>query len=1238
MSQEIVCKECAFSNPAGSKFCNNCGAKLPLGTHIICINCGTSNPIDRVFCDHCGTRLIPEEPRPEAKAKDEPGAPIKGAFSLPARRPGETGDLDPNKVPDWLKTGKMGREPDSDDLAGLDLPRIEELTRKRHTDDLPDWLVDEEDSDPIIHAPTIISTEFYKDLLGRAEATPRPPDDLFSEDDADLPDWLMDSGPSAGKTDPPPAKSAGVDEEETGGPQKPAKAARPSPPQPPETEKSLTSWLSSSQLEEEEDWHLPPQPADSLTSWLSQEADRTVAPSKEDQESLTSWLADTPIESEDEWAAASESDAPDLTEWLAVQGTPSSVAPMGADELQDNLTDWLSDFRDEEEEAAPVPGEGSAAEAGRLTDWFAEASAEPETEAVDAGQVQEDLTDWLTDFAEADFPEEDETWDESSAGPSETGRLAAWFAEPADKPAAEPAAEISAPLEDGLADWFDDWGDEEETAVTPADSQADRGLMDWFAEAPETEATPPAKPLPEEAARLAAWFSDTAAPADEETEQFGWLDEATPPEKATISPEIPSDFGWLDETEEELASIFQSQPDIAEELPAWLAGVAASADLVAPAEDELESDSLDDIFKTESLAAATEINFLRQSGSLHLDDEAMDKLLSDVSETDDLFADGILSDEPDWLAALAAMGPEDLRLPEMGEVGTPELSIDEVAMPATPIADFAEEFADETAVLPDVTPFTDEDWAAESSFDMAEPEGELPAWISQLDATTSLPEMVDEEGELIPSDELPDWIANMRPGQAMTESVLASVWRDKTPETLAGVPEELAGADLPDWLQDISHDAGAAPSIAMPADTQLADIPDWLQPGLTLEAAGADFLADQQAGATGMTGTSDEWSAILDDLPPAVPLQDLLPKADIPAWVMELKPVELTGASPKVEATGPEESFGPLSGLRGVVAVEPVIALPRVADPLEQFGVSPEQVQQANLLRQLAQDGQGAETTNTRQTVRDISGWIRPLLVVVLLLVVILGLRGEIPVIPTQLQPSAALTGVNTAVSRAAGGTVLVAFEYTPAMAGELTPEAETLLMQLADTQTRVLTLSQYTPGVQVAAEVTGQASLDTAVPLGYLPGGAIGLRRLGECLNQSANCDALFGAPLPASQRQALADVSLIIVLTADRQTLVNWVEQVGAPAERPMIAGVTQALTPLALPYFDTAQLAGVVNGIPGTAVYQQTYYRNAQLTDARTLFNAQVTAQLLAVVVLLLGALIYLITGITAQRRTR
>lgn len=1259
MSQDIVCKECAFSNPAGSKFCNNCGAKLPLGTHIICVNCGTFNPIDRVFCDHCGTRLIAEEPRSETKSKDEPAAPLKAAFSLPARRPGETGDLDPTKVPDWLKTGKMGDSPDDSQPPAQDLPRIEELTRKQHTDDLPDWLVDEEDSDPIIHAPTIISTEFYKDLLVQAEASPSPPDDLFPDGEADLPDWLLDAAPTTTPTKAPQSEMDWLAEP----PEEPEDTAVTPAATPPETEKSLTSWLSSPLPEEEEDeWRLPQKPADSLTSWLAPEIEETSTTGKKEDESLTRWLSDAPLESDNAWALDNEPDAADLTDWLASETPP---APTSTEQVRDSLTDWLADFPDEEEVATSVQEKGSPPDDKSLTDWFSEAEAEVEAKTPDA--LPEKLTDWL-----ADFPDEEETWVETNTGASEARRLTDWFA--GELP---PVAATATPAADDAANWFDEWADETETGEPfPVVDEPDSGsLSGWLAEAsaaetdeladnwdvsarladwltdetakshtavplppeeetsltepltdwPEEETTgpPPARPLPQEAARLTAWFSGETEPAEDE-EQFDWLEEPSPL-TAARQPELPSDLDWLEETEEELASIFQSQPTIAEEMPDWLSGVAA-ADLSAGDET---ADSLADIFEAESKAAATEIDFLHRTGSLHLDDEMRQKLLAGMGDDDDFLADSVLSDEPDWLAALAAMGPDDVLLPELDEPLT--------AVPPTLTADREQAWVEEPADIP-AAPFADEDWTGEEAFAAADQSDELPAWINQLDATGTLPDVVDEEGELIPSDELPDWVASLRPEQTVTQSALSSIWRDKTPDTLSGIPEELAGSDLPEWLQDISHDAAESPAIAMPADTQLADIPDWLQPGLTLDTADADFLADIQADAPSMTGVSDEWSAILDDLPPAVPLQDLLPKADIPAWVMELKPVELTGESPKAQTTGPEETFGPLSGLRGVVAVEPVIALPRVADPFQEFGVSPEQMQQANLLRQLTLAGQEVETTTSRQAARDISGWIRPLFAVALLLIVILGLRGEIPIIPTQLQPSVALAGVDAATRQAAGQTVLVAFEYTPAMAGELTPAAETLLSQLAETQTTVLTLSQYTPGVNIAAEVTGRVGLDTAVPMGYLPGGAIGLRRLGECLNQAGNCESLFGAPLPPAQQQALADVSLIIVLTADRQTLVNWVEQVSTPAAPPMVAGVTQSLAPLALPYFDTAQLAGVLNGIPGTAVYQQTYYRSAPTADANVLLNAQAAAQMLVVVVLLLGAILYFITGIVAQRRAR
>jgi membrane protease subunit (stomatin/prohibitin family) len=49
------CPSCGTENPAGAKFCNNCGAKLT-GT-VKCPTCGTENPAGAKFCSNDGTKL-----------------------------------------------------------------------------------------------------------------------------------------------------------------------------------------------------------------------------------------------------------------------------------------------------------------------------------------------------------------------------------------------------------------------------------------------------------------------------------------------------------------------------------------------------------------------------------------------------------------------------------------------------------------------------------------------------------------------------------------------------------------------------------------------------------------------------------------------------------------------------------------------------------------------------------------------------------------------------------------------------------------------------------------------------------------------------------------------------------------------------------------------------------------------------------------------------------------------------
>jgi hypothetical protein len=57
----MQCPECQFDNPAGSKFCNECGCKLD----ITCPNCSNLNPAGSKFCNECGhilsKRDVPRE-------------------------------------------------------------------------------------------------------------------------------------------------------------------------------------------------------------------------------------------------------------------------------------------------------------------------------------------------------------------------------------------------------------------------------------------------------------------------------------------------------------------------------------------------------------------------------------------------------------------------------------------------------------------------------------------------------------------------------------------------------------------------------------------------------------------------------------------------------------------------------------------------------------------------------------------------------------------------------------------------------------------------------------------------------------------------------------------------------------------------------------------------------------------------------------------------------------------------
>ncbi len=1063
MSKEIVCKQCGYENPHTSKFCNNCGAKLPLSTHIICPNCETPNTRDRIFCDTCGTRLVIDRSplKPEEPQESQP--PVNQPFSLPVRRPGDTGELNPNAVPDWLRTGDIGSEKGEDEATPAE-------SGKKGTADLPDWLVHDSDPDPIINAPTTISTEFFKDLLQRAEDLPQP-DDLFpDEDDANLPDWLSDTNDVA--------RGAASDEAVSSG---------------------LTDWLSD----------------------LDSSAEETAVP-YEDPE----------------------------------------------DEISTGLTDWLSELDD----LSHTTDTHDAANAAALDEMLNE---QPTQEADSSAWLQE-LGPAQTDFFSSS-PDNlaDETLDEIPGWMDELGPIQTNLLDPSQ------IAELTGPLS-GMADDANIFEDEE--------TDDDISFTNLF---------------------------------------------------ETAGDEIETLPGWLDAAAEKGESFLTDLPDEPEDV----------------SEPEVVSEAGSDWFTADQIVTETDLDWLSETGNL---ETVADDALSDLTLADEVAQDaGFVDETPDdsfdfdfddyfneaeaedttpselledsdedlgWLSDMADIETGELVLepaPDLNETASTEPV--EAAVPPPDTLD--QEDAQPDDLEPEPAALDDMAWDKDGLFAETAVAEDLPDWLNRLDDKEEAAESADLDAA---NEEMPDWIASMRPSEGFLGSELPGILSDMDiRDTLEGIPEELAGAELPDWLQDTPLDSPPPMPFFEPGQDASLEIPDWLQP----DDAEADTAVTPKKPAPESPGSGrSEWRSLLNELPPLTPLAESLPKADIPEWVQHLKPPELSGQPPR-EPEGPAETVGPLKGLHGIVTIEPTIARPRMASPLQAYVTTPEQQQQAALLRQITQAMPATATTLSRKTAYDTAVWLRIALALLLMGALLVGLRGP-SLVATEGQVPAHVQAVEAAVSAAAGQPVLVAVEYTPAMAGELSPQAEMLLAQLAANGSPVLITSQYAAGTAVANSLQAEGERHM---LGYLPGESIGLRQLGDCLAGRNSCDQLNGRLLDADLQASLDQVSLVIVLTGDRDNLVNWVEQVGSVAPHVvLVAGVTQALTPLTRSYAATGQISGLLGGIPDAVVYEQLIGQPA--SDLHAQLNAQIVGQLLAAGLLAIGLLAYGTTSLVNRRQDK
>ena len=1140
---------------------------------LICDHCQAENPPDAHTCRQCGRPVAAVVPLVCINCQAENPPDLAYCERCGALLVDRLGVADADEADDLDGLTDWLREALSGDIGGVtEDPAAEETG-------LTDWLENE------------LAAETGEDIQ-----------DLASESgDSSFTGWL---GTALASETEDPGDDA---------------AAEPAPT-------GLTGWLESELAEEtgQDDQGSASESGDSFTGWLgaalaeeSEDADDSQA-FEPASSGLTAWLDAEMADDEADTDPSPEADEPALTDWLRATLFDETDADAADDELSTTgpLPSWLVELAPQDTNILSLSEEETNEADERFTgslDWLGIAPSDTEPTTADGDSEAEEWPDDILGHEGPDAESESATVEDDL---SLTDWLETdWAGELDDLDLAAEAPEV----ELSLTDWLDtEWMGE----VTPADSE---GVAEEIAEDLIAAADSEAVDQPPPAA--------AALEIDEETDDVAeWLDAI-----ALVEPEA------------ETAAVEVAEPD-EEELPDWLSAVKADEYSEMPATGPLpdwlvdfaprDTNILD--ASTDELDLSQGLDWLQAAAA----DEIAEEEAGALAAGTDLTADDWLDEELDKVPAT----PETMTLLEEGagdltawtEADLTEDMLDTLAEAGDSESGFTawlDAFADDALEADVDSPVVEE--VSDSR------EDELPLWMSDV-----------AQGDLADADEVVKWLSGEEIGTWADEpattlddfAFLADAAKQPPKEQLEQLPPELARAALPDWLRDAP---GAEEADGLPEDWPVGaaddDLPEWLRvDGDAFERG----VVDSQPSADLPAPAATEWDDVLGEAPDDAELLDLgelpppersaatpLPTlGEIPDWMQALKPAEMANKEMPLSIEEPAIATGPLAGLRGVVGIEPIIAQPHQAMLAAPTLVSPEQQLRVALLRRLIDDEPASHLTTDARRPGVPSAGYRLVLTILLLLAIVTGLL--LPGLPVELEllrptapaASPATLDLHTAVQNAAGRPVLVAFEYTPALAGELDTQAKLLLRQIAGNGSPVITVSQSAAGLAKAN------SLAAAVPelnhdsIGFLPGEALGLRYLATCIRSAQECQTVNGRNLGTSLNQ----IALIVLITGERDNLVNWVEQVGAQLDTPVVAIMTQALGPVAAPYQVTGQLSGTLAGLPDGAAYEQ--LRGEEDGPALQHWQSVTLARWLAVVLLIAGNGWYGLTHLVNRRHKK
>jgi hypothetical protein len=576
---------------------------------------------------------------------------------------------------------------------------------------------------------------------------------------------------------------------------------------------------------------------------------------------------------------------------------------------------------------------------------------------------------------------------------------------------------------------------------------------------------------------------------------------------------------------------------------------------------------------------------------------------------------------------------------------------------------------------------------------------ELPAWLFVQSPTGEPAELAEpspsqavEETELVSDDlvdwlppeieDIPDWLKASPEAQGeeplvplfAEEPAPAGLFMDEP--FIDGLEQAPAGEE-PEIPLETSEDgeipwlvAGAAAAVASaglalggePAEENLGWLDELestygsLSPNVPEEAASAEGEAEGLGLEPGSAlpiwlARASEEEALAQEA--SAEGEDELSRAELPSWLQAMKPVGVTAAAAALTGE-PEpqqvEGAGPLAGLRGALPAEPDVSQAQKPPVYTvKLQVTETQQLQAELLRGMVEAEGQPQALPRRPVIRSqdvIRVFIAVLLIVPILFVMLTGVpQFGLPALSMEVNAVGEMID-----SLAPGAPVLLAVDYQPGFTGEMDAVALPVVQHLFDQGAYLALVSTISTGPVQAEHLLSLAQSSSGAPLqtrmnsvnlGYIPGGATGLLGFAQSPSDVLPTNLAGERAWDAAGLQgvdSLEKFALVIVATENPDVARYWIEQVQPQlGATPLVMVLSAQAEPMVWPYYfaNPSQVQGLVGGLAGGAAYLA---RSAQSGLATQYWSPYSAGALIAVLLMILGGIIYLISAQVARRKEK